>query len=287
MFPKISLVIFSMMVLAACTSLPPALPELTPETACHDRGQCVWAVRLDRCCDCGGIYTLQQVENDPRLLLPQEPNYEYPVERIETPAECQNVVCAPCMEPPFGLLCADGNCREPETAAKILSICSDVTDPHRREWCSITAAGAALDQQGIDQAVQICSQIQGSGMDGLPEGETCILSMARALMDHDPEHRERPNPLASVDLCRAELIVLQGTCLYEAAQVMSQSDFQLALQTCESIPLDDDNNRWQQNACFDFLAYTIAPADYERAAALCQRSMDLEQTCLEKIIPLR
>lgn len=284
MFRKLSFVILILAGLAGCAMPSSPLPELTPQTACQNASQCVWAVRLDRCCDCGGIYTLEQVENDPRLLLTsQRYEYEYPVKRIKPAVECQKVMCEPCMEPPFGLLCEAGNCLEPETAAEILSICSNVPDSQRRERCPIIAAGAALNQQGWAEGVEICKQIPGNGIDGLPLRETCTLSLARAIMTHHPDFADRPDPWTSVDLCRAELEFLQGTCLYEAAQVISRTDFEPALQLCESIPVDEEYNLWQRSACFDYLAYTIAPSDYELAVDLCQRTMDLEQSCLDKL----
>ena len=284
MFQKTIFIILSMWVLAACRPPSPPLPGLTPQTGCQDVLQCVWAIRLDRCCDCGGIYTLQQVENDPRLLLSsQRYDYNYPVERIQLPDECQNVVCAPCMEPPFGLLCEGGNCREPETAAEILSICPNVSDPLYRERCPAIAAAVALDQQGPAEAVEICNQIPGSGQDGLPLRETCILDLSRTIMSQPPILTERPDPWTAVDLCRTELTDLEGICLYESAQVISQTEFEPALQLCESISTDDEYNLWQRHACFDYLAYLIAPTDYDRAVSLCQRSMELEESCLDKI----
>jgi hypothetical protein len=282
MFQKISLAVLTFFVLAACTPQSTVLPELTPQTACESASHCVWAVRLDRCCDCGGIYTLQQVENDPRLLLPSR-DYDYSLERIHPQAECQNVVCAPCMEPPYGLLCDHGNCREPRTAAEILGICPTISDPHRREWCQVSAAMVVLDQQGLKEAVDICDQLQGNALDGIPLRESCILSLARVIMDQHPGHVERPDPWTSVDLCRAELTVLHGSCLYEAAQVISQTEFEPALQVCESIYTDDEYNLWQRNACIDYMAYILAPKDYERAVTLCQRTMDLEQSCMDKL----
>ena len=284
MFSKIRFVLLSLMVLAACTQPSTALPELTPQTACQNASQCIWAVRIDRCCDCGGIYTLDQLESDPRLLFPsQNDEYDYPVERIPIPAECGEVVCAPCMEPPIGLVCDGGSCRRPETAAEILSLCPSVPEPHRREWCPVTAAVAALDQQGLPEAVDICNQISGSGVDGLPLRETCILTLARAIISQPLDQADPSAPWKSVDLCRAELTLLQGTCLYESAQVISQAEFEPALQVCESIPVEEDGNLWQRSACFDYLAYIIAPWDLDRAISLCERAVDLEPSCMEKI----
>jgi hypothetical protein len=285
---KITLIIVGFLAMGACTPPSPPLPELTPQTVCQDTSECVWAVRLDRCCDCGNIYTLQQVETDPRLLLwPQRYDYDYAVERARLPVECQNVVCAPCMEPPFGLLCNAGNCRPPQTAAEMLGICPNVSNPSQQEWCMITAAGVALNQQGLASAVEICNQFQGTGMDGVPLQETCILSQARTVMNQHPDYPDRPDPWTSVDLCRAELTTLQGICLYEAAQVISQTEFEPALQVCESIPVDDEYNSWHRDACLDFLAYTIAQSDYDRAVSLCQYTENLEETCLEKIKSFR
>jgi hypothetical protein len=283
-FPKLRFVILSLMVLAACTQPSPELPELTPQTACQSASQCIWAVRLDRCCDCGGIYNLEQVESDPRLLfLSQNDEYDYPVERIPPPPDCGEVVCAPCMEPPIGLVCDGGNCRRAQTAAEILSLCPAVVEPHRREWCPVTAAVAALNQQGLPEAVEICNQISGRGMDGLPLRETCILNLAREFLSAYPALADPSDPWKSVDLCRAELTLLQGTCLYESAQVISQVEFEPALQVCESIPVEDEGNLWQRSACFDYLAYIIAPSDLDQAVSLCERAMDLEPSCLDKI----
>jgi hypothetical protein len=120
-------------------------------------------------------------------------------------------------------------------------------------------------------------------MDGLPLRETCILNLAREILSAYPALADPSDPWKSVDLCRAELTLLQGTCLYESAQVISQVEFEPALQVCESIPVEDEGNLWQRSACFDYLAYLIAPSDLDRAVSLCERAMDLEQSCLDKI----
>jgi hypothetical protein len=202
-FPKLSFVILSLMVLAACTQPSPALPELTPQTACQNASQCIWAVRSDRCCDCGGIYTLEQLESDPRLLFPsQNDEYDYPVERVPPPAECGEVVCAPCMEPPIGLVCDGGSCRRAETAAEILSLCPSVPEPHRREWCPVTAAVAALDQQGLPEAVEICNQISGRAWTASP----CV----RPASSPWPEYLFPNHPIKPIRLPPGNRLIFAG-----------------------------------------------------------------------------
>jgi hypothetical protein len=119
---SIALWVLVVVLLAGCGSqvgpirLPPRpAPAVdVPESSCDVDEDCVHAFRLDRCCDCGAIYSRQYVDADPRLLLYRERwEVDYPVPRV-IPAACWGIHCAPCPGP-FRAVCADKMCRAPDT----------------------------------------------------------------------------------------------------------------------------------------------------------------------------
>lgn len=142
---------------------PPALsptPDLIPDLSCTQSSDCALARRLDTCCACDGIFNRTQVENEPRLRYTYETdNYPYATPRmVRQPEECDNVICAPCPVPPFGLVCDSGTCRAAQTWQEILAACPAQPPSQPSDWCYTSAAIAAAQSGDLAQALSICEQ---------------------------------------------------------------------------------------------------------------------------------
>ena len=233
-------------------NVPPA-PDLVPDLSCMTDSDCVFAYRTDRCCDCGQILNRTQVANDPRL------GYVYGV------LTCANVMCAPCREPPFGLVCAAGACREAQTWQEILPNCPQKT-AHLVAWCFSKAALAAHQSGETEQAIAICNSEDLVGTQG---AEECHMQLARAIMAEDPRK--------AADFCRANTDSVLATCLGESAQELAKSDLEAGLALCAEISPQYSGDR-VQDICFNNIAMLVAPTDPARAQQICeQMSADIEQ----------
>jgi len=233
-------------------NIPPA-PDLVPDLSCTTHSDCVFAYRTDRCCDCGQILNRTQVTNDPRL------GYVYGVRT------CANVMCAPCQEPPFGLVCDAGSCREAQTWQEILPNCPQKT-AHLVAWCFANAALAAHQSGETEQAIAICSSEDLVGMNG---AEQCLMQLARAIMAEDSRQ--------AADFCRANTDSVLATCLGESAQELAKSDLEAGLALCAEISLQYPGDR-ERDTCFNNIAMLVASTDPARAQQICeQMSADIEQ----------
>jgi hypothetical protein len=156
-------------------SLPPGIAptlDLIPDLSCRVESDCVYAYRADRCCDCGAIYSREQVNDDARLSL------QY---GQADPALCSNVVCAPCQMPPLGLVCDNGTCRAAQSWAEILAMCPQQPQAQQIDWCFVQAAIAAVETGEYDQASAICRSI------GTPQKtDNCLQSLAFLLAASNP-----------------------------------------------------------------------------------------------------
>ncbi|MBN2393505.1 MAG: hypothetical protein JXR84_22420 [Anaerolineae bacterium] len=152
----------------------------TPEYGCTVDEDCAFAVRLDRCCDCGAIYSKQYVDAEPYLLLYRERwDYAYPVPRI-SPAICWHIYCAECQSVPLGPICIDGMCRAAEKWNDIVRLCEKATDSQMMNNCYSQAAQHAYFQVGVEKALELCSRIQGEVAAGEPgdDKDTCFHNIA-------------------------------------------------------------------------------------------------------------
>ena len=175
--PVIVLILGCALALAACagpqTTLaptapplvtPPAYvsptPDLIPDLSCAQDSDCALARSIDGCCGCGAIFNREQVENEPRLRYLFEPEgYRYERgRRLQWPWECANIMCAPCPEPPFGLVCDSGACRGAQTWQEILAACPSLPPSRPMDWCYTSAALTAKQSGELEQAMRICEQ---------------------------------------------------------------------------------------------------------------------------------
>jgi hypothetical protein len=88
----------------------PEAPPITQNLSCTRDEDCVFAYRLDQCCNCGQVYSRSQAEQDCRLLIePELWNYSYPVPRCSSATNCQGILCELCQETPY-VTCKSGTC---------------------------------------------------------------------------------------------------------------------------------------------------------------------------------
>jgi hypothetical protein len=249
--------------------IPPTLtPDLIPDLSCSQDSDCAFAYRTDRCCPCGAIYNREQVENTRCLRYADEPEgYRY--RKWRTPRRSCSVVCAPCYQPPLGLVCDAGTCREAQTWQEILSACDP--DVEKGRWCRITAAVTAFQAGERDQAVAICADVPGAAPYGIPYSEECLLNLARTLKEKDP--------LASAAFCREHMDAQLITCLNEAGEALSHSDVEAGLALCREIAVENTNDRFQKDACFHNIAMGVAPKDLEYAQRICEMMSERVEDC--------
>lgn len=236
----------------------PALPDLVPDLNCATDSDCVFAYRSDRCCDCGQILNRTQVASDPRL------GYVY--HGAQSLRSCANVMCAPCREPPFGLVCDAGSCREAQTWQEILPNCPQQA-AHLVAWCFANVAVAAHRSGETEQAIAICSSEDLVGVNG---AEQCLMQLARTIMTEAPRQ--------AADFCRANTADgVLATCLGESARELAKSDLEAGLALCAEILLQYPEDRGR-DTCFNNIAMLVASTDPVRAQQICeQMSADIEQ----------
>ena len=248
---------------------PAATPNLPPAVNCTADSDCVLAYRTDHCCACGSIYNREEVENNRRLRYVNEPEgYRYEEWRLPRRI-CLMMMCAPCPQPPFGLVCDAGACREVQTWQEIWSACGEI-EYDQKIWCHVNAAQTAYQAGEEDQAVKICNDLQGNYPGGVDYAEDCILQVARTIMTNDPE--------ASATFCRSHLTVLLSHCLNETAFAVGRTDVESALALCNEITIQTGNDQNQKNYCFHNVAMSVAKMDLEQARQICEMmSQDVEQ----------
>lgn len=255
------------------TAQPSPLPTTTPVFAAHLSclmdSDCVYAYRTDQCCPCGSIYNRQVVEDDRRLRYVNEPDgYKYEKWRIPR-AVCPMVMCAPCPQPPFGLVCDVNVCREAQSWQEIWSACATL-EQNQKTWCHVNAATTAFEAGEEDQAVKICNSLQGNSQDEASFAEDCILQVGRSLMTNDPQ--------GAAKFCRVHLTMLLGNCLNEAAFAIGRADIETALELCNEINTQTDNNRNQKDYCFHNVAMSVAKVELVQAQQICEMmSQGIEQ----------
>jgi hypothetical protein len=248
-----------------------SIPTLNPDLTCTQDSDCAFAYRTDTCCACGAITTHDVVENTRFLRYVHEPK-DYRYQKVRFPQlVCPGVMCAPCREPPFGLVCDARTCREARTRQEILSACDP--DIEKGKWCRITAADTALQAGDKNQAVAICADMKSASPYSIPYSEECLLNLARSLKEKDP--------LASAAFCREHMNEQLSTCLNEAGEALSHSDVEAGLALCSKIAIENTNDRGQQDACFHNIAMGVAPKDLEYAKRICELMSDRVEACKE------
>lgn len=249
---------------------PTTTPVPTPVVSCTVDSDCVLAYRADQCCPCWSIYNRQEVENNRRLRYVDEPEgYRYEKWRLPRKV-CPLVMCAPWPQPPFGLVCDAQACRAVETWQEIWSACSSFLDESMKLWCHANAATIAYQSGEPDQALMVCNSLQGNYPGGASFAEDCILQVGRSLMTKDPQ--------ASAMFCRAHLTTLLSNCLNETAFAIGRADVESALELCNEINTQTDNDRNQKDYCFHNLAMSVAKIDLVQARQICEMmSQDIEQ----------
>jgi hypothetical protein len=248
-----------------------SVPTLNPDLTCDQVSDCAFAYRTDTCCACGAITNRNVVENTRFLRYVHEPeDYTYMKSRLPQ-LVCPGVMCAPCRELPFGLVCDAGSCREARTWQEILSACD--SDMEKGKWCRITAAATALKAGDKYQAVTICTDMSGDHSSGNPYSEECFLNLARTLKEKDP--------LESAAFCRDHMHEQLSTCLNEAGEALSHSDLEAGLALCREIAIENTNARNQQDFCFHNIAMGVASKDLEYAKRICELMSERVQECKE------
>jgi hypothetical protein len=248
-----------------------SIPTLNPDLSCKQDSDCAFAYRTDTCCACGTITTRELVENTRFLRYIREPGgYRYQKWRLPQ-LVCPGVMCAPCFEPPFSLVCDNGQCREGRTWQEILPECDE--DVEKGKWCRISAAAAAFKTGERDQAVTLCREVPGASGYGFPYAEDCLLNLASLIMKVDPR--------ASADFCIKNMDEKLSTCLNEAGEALSHSDVQAGLALCREIVIENTNDRGQQDNCFHNIAMGVAPGDLEYARNICEMMSERVEDCKE------
>lgn len=265
------------LVYGTLTAKPPAtpteLPDRSEELSCSQGSDCVLAYRTDQCCSCWSIYNQDTVDADRHLRLLNEPSgYKYAKWRCPSKV-CPFIACAPCFNPPYGLVCDGGLCRGVETWQENLNACRDLP-PEKQGYCLGNAAVIAYQTDGTEQAASVCNSLAGMETWGTPFSEECLLQVARLMMTDDPH--------SAVLFCRSYATILQSNCLNETAFAMGKTDLPAALAVCDGIQVNGTNDIQQKNFCFHNLAMSIAVSDLAKARQICERvSQGVEQCRLE------
>jgi len=233
----------------------------------------VLAYRTDQCCDCWSIYNRTTVDENRHLRLLDEPaGYKYAKWRCPQ-IPCPFVACAPCFNPPYGLVCDDLICRGAETWQEILHACQALPQD-KQSYCYGNAAISAYQNEGEEQAARICTSLDGIETWGTPFSADCLLQVARLIMANDPQR--------SVLFCRAYMTTLQSNCLNETAYAIGSTDLDEGLIVCSEISVNGDSDLEQKDFCFYSLAMTAAKTDLARARQVCTwMSREVEKCQLE------
>lgn len=255
-------------------------PTATPDLGCSADADCVIAIRLDVWCDCGHVYTREQVEDDPYLLLLPE-RYDYPYRRPRRTREPSGPTpaCEPC-EPLMGTVCVDGQCRLAQTRPELLRVCPGLPE-RERTWCYVRAAALALEEEGVPAAIETCASLAGPDSRGLEEQQACLEWVFYAQLGLGDATGATAFCLQSLPPAR------HSYCLKTAAEVLAATDLEAGVDMCAAIQVVEANDQWQQDACFGNIAVMLAGTDPDRARQLCRRvsnATDLTQdSCLRSV----
>jgi hypothetical protein len=257
--------------LTAPASLPTPPTADIPESSCIVDEDCTYAFRLDRCCDCGAIYSRRYVDAESSLLLYRERwDYDYPVPRV-TPADCSGINCAPCPGPQFGPICANDTCKAPEKWDEVSRLCPKEADPRATKSCYTQAAIYAYLQVGLDRSLELCGRIQGEASEGIPGSEECAAQIGRLVLNKDPDR--------AVEFCLDHLQQFKSRCLKEAGETIAVPDVDRGLDICEMIVVTTDGDRFQRDACFHNIAMRVRETDAARARAICEQMSERVDRC--------
>jgi len=239
---------------------PTVLPDRSDELSCTQDSDCVLAYRTDQCCDCWSIYNRTTLDENRHLRLVDEPaGYKYAKWRCPQ-IPCPFVACAPCFNPPYGLVCDDLICRGAETWQEIMHAC-EALPQDKQSYCYGNAAVTAYQNEGEEKAAGICTSLNGIETWGTPFSADCLLQVARLIMANDPQR--------SMLFCRSYMTTLQSNCLNESAYAIGSTDMEAGLAVCSEITGDSANDIQQKEFCFHNLAMTVAKADLARARQIC------------------
>ncbi len=72
---------------------------------CEHDSDCVLAIRIDQCCDCPALYTREQVDSDPDLMIYEEGKDYSSLIKVD----CTSILCYPCSMP-RPVACVDNKC---------------------------------------------------------------------------------------------------------------------------------------------------------------------------------
>ena len=239
---------------------PTILSDRSDQLSCTQDSDCVLAYRTDQCCDCWSIYNRTTVDENRNLRLRDEPaGYKYAKWRCPQ-IPCPFVACAPCFNPPYGLVCDDLICRGAEAWQEILHACQ-VLPQDKQSYCYGNAAITTYQDEGEEQAAIICTSLEGIETWGIPFSADCLLQVARLIMADDPQR--------STLFCRSYMTTLQSNCLNKAAYAIGSTDMDSALTVCNEITVNGDSDLEQKDFCFHNLAMTAAKTDLARALQIC------------------
>jgi hypothetical protein len=252
---------------------PTVLPDRLDELSCSQDSDCVLAYRTDQCCDCWSIYNQKTVDDNRNLrLLDEPPGYKYAKWRCPQ-KPCPFIACAPCFNPPYGLVCDNNICRGVETWQENLNACRGLQQ-EKQGYCFGNAAVIAYQSEGEEQASRVCKSLEGTETWGTPFSEECLLQVARLMMND--------NPKITVSFCRSYMALMQSNCLNETALALGKTDVSAALVVCNEIIVNSDSDLQQKDFCFHNLAMSVAEDDLVQARQICEMvSGDVEQCKLE------
>lgn len=247
--------------------------DRSDELSCSQDDDCVLAYHTDQCCDCWSIYNQKTVDDNRNLrLLDEPPGYKYVKWRCPQKL-CPFVFCAPCINPPFGLVCDGKKCRGAESWQEIWQACKNLPQD-RQSYCFGEAAITAFQFEGEEQAAVACKSLEGTETWGTPSSEECLLQVARSMMVDDPKK--------TVSFCRSNMKILQSNCLDEAALALGSTDVTEALAVCSEITVDHNHDLEQKDYCFHNLAMVVAKKDLVEARQICEMvSRNVEQCKLD------
>jgi hypothetical protein len=262
-------------IVLAITPTPFPTPENTPAAGCAQGSDCVFAYRADQCCDCGRIYNREEVESNRWLHYFKDEDYDY--KKFRWPDKpCPGVMCSPCYQPPFALVCNAGTCREALTWQEILPACPQQGSQNEIDWCYFSTAVTAYKAGEEEQAKSICKGMTGFAGGDVPKTQECLMQLARAILP--------TNPQRAVEFCRANLDRLLAMCLKESGETLGQTDVEAGLAVCTEISPDYADGRSQKDACYHNIAMTLAKKDIEQAKVICSKVSEDSQRCLDDLL---
>lgn len=261
----------------ACSAEPGAAIVEEAAGTCRSALDCVWAVRIDDCCDCGSVYPRSQAESDNGLVILELQGGEYRQASGFTEKHgCLETACAACMSSPLGLVCEAGACREAIWWNEKLQLCLSEAYSPVRTSCLMNTAVTAYLQAGTNKGMEICELLTGEAESAISYQEFCRAEIGRAMSEQQPEQ--------AVEFCRSNLESLESACIVDAARVILAKDAGQAYLVCYQIEVRDARDQAQRDACMLAIALDVAERDRWLALKACNRMEAGREACRASVL---